>query len=94
MKSKSFSIDNSINWENYNIRKYETSKRRKKLDISFIQLSKFKNEGKKVVFFMGLNRKRNEFEFQKMSFDIKIRYENNSSNKLRLIFNRKFNSLL
>ena len=27
-------------------------------------------------------RKKNEFEFQKMSFDIKIRYENNSSNKL------------
>ena len=87
VKSKSFSIDNSINCQNYNIRKYETSKKRQKLDISFMQLSKFKNEGKKVAFFMGLMRKRNEFEFQKMSFDIKVRYQSNASNKLRKLTN-------
>ena len=55
VKSKSFNLGSeSLACENYNIKKYERAKGKQKLNLSFLQLSKFKPQGRRANFFMAL----------------------------------------
>ena len=63
IKSKSFSFINPISSENYNHIHFERIKRRQKLNIFFLQLSKFKAIERKAYFFMAL-AKRTQVKFQ------------------------------
>ena len=83
VKSKSFNLGSeSLACENYNIKKYERAKGKQKLNLSFLQLSKFRPQGRKFGFFMGLTRKNNE-EFKSMRFSVKVKVRS-SSNLRRL----------
>ena len=81
VKSKSFNLGSEpVFCENYNTKKYERAKGKQKLNLSFLQLSKFKPQGRKFGFFMGLAKKNNE-EFKSMKFRVNVKVR--SSNNLR-----------
>ena len=83
VKSKSFNLGSeSLACENYNIKKYERAKGKQKLNLSFLQLSRFRPQGRKFGFFLGLTRKNNE-EFKSMRFSVKVKVRS-SSNLRRL----------
>ena len=79
VKSKSFNLGSeSLACENYNIKKYERAKGKQKLNLSFLQLSRFRPQGRKFGFFLGLTRKNNE-EFKSMRFSVKVKVRSNSN---------------
>ena len=71
IKSKSFPFSNPISCDNCNNIKYNRIKKRQKMNFSFLQLSKFKPQGKKVNFFMALTKKTKE-EFRRIYLRIKV----------------------
>ena len=78
VKSKTFSLENPISCDNYNNLKYERIKKRQKLNLAFLQLSKFKPQGRKANFFMSLV-KNNKKEFEKLYLNAIIRFLKSSN---------------
>ena len=72
-KSKTFSFANPISCDNYNNLKYERIKKRQKLNLAFLQLSKFKPQGRRANFFMALVKNhKQKFENVNLKAIVKI----------------------
>ena len=91
IKSKTLSFGNPISCDNYNSLKYERIKKRQKLNIVFLQLSKFKPQGRKANFFMAL-AKNNEKKFEKLNLRAIVRIL--KLNNLRFLQEENLNDLL
>ena len=72
VKNKTLSLGNPISCDNYNNLKYERIKKRQKLNIAFLQLSKFTPQGRKANFFLALV-KNHKKEFEKLNLKAIIR---------------------